>query len=82
MVQDDAVQHMINCPVAPTRNDREIGDNVNLNETLLESLLSFSKDKKTLNMEDMAEHHHLRHNQSLAENPYFRFGNQDAACSL
>ncbi|MCJ1365644.1 hypothetical protein MMC16_004769 [Acarospora aff. strigata] len=33
-------------------------------------------------MEDMAEHHHLRHNQSLADNAYFRFGNQDAASSL
>ncbi|KAL8847169.1 MAG: hypothetical protein Q9221_007770 [Calogaya cf. arnoldii] len=55
---DLAVQHIINCPAAPTRQDIEVGDN------------------------DMAEHHHLRHNQSKAENPRFRFGNQDAACAL
>jgi len=73
---------MTNCPAAPTRNDREIGDNVNLNTTLLESLLSFSSDGETLTLEDLAEHHHLRHNQSRAENPHFRFGNQDAACTL
>lgn len=76
------MQHVSNCPTAPTRNDRELGDNVNLNITLLESLLSFSKDGETLTMEDMAEHHHLRHNQSLADNPQFRFGNRDASCSL
>ncbi|KAE8354431.1 hypothetical protein BDV28DRAFT_147161 [Aspergillus coremiiformis] len=50
--------------------------------TLFESLLSFSKDGETLSLEDMAEHHHLRHNQSKAENPGFIFGNQGAICSL
>ncbi|OJJ96371.1 hypothetical protein ASPACDRAFT_34759 [Aspergillus aculeatus ATCC 16872] len=73
---DDQVQYVINCPAAPTRNDRAVGDNINLNMTLFESLLSFSKDGETLSLEDMAEHHHLRHNQSKAENPNFVFGNQ------
>ena len=82
MQQDDKVQYIINCPAAPTRNDRAIGDNVNINMTLLESLLSFSKDNETLSLEDLAEHHHLRHNQSVQENPSFRFGNKGAICSL
>lgn len=73
---------MVNCPAAPTRNDRELGENVNINMTLFDSLLSFSKDGETLSLEDLAEHHHLRHNQSKAENPKFRFGNRDALCSL
>ena len=76
------MQHITNCPAAPTRNDREIGDNVNLNMTLFESLLTFSKDQMTLTMEDAAEHHHLRHNQSRSDNPRFRFGNSDATCAL
>jgi len=76
------VQYVINCPAAPTRNDRAIGDNINLNMTLFKSLLSFSKDGVTLSLEDLAEHHHLRHNQSKAENPGFIFGNQGAICSL
>lgn len=76
------MQYITNCPAAPTRNDREIGDNVNMNMTLFDSLLSFSKDNETLTMEDMAEHHHLRHNQSVLWNPRFRFGNQGAICSL
>ena len=76
------MQHVTNCLAAPTRNDIELGDNVNLNVTLLESLLNFSKDNETLTMEDMAEHHHLRHNQSKAENPKYRFGNIDAVCAL
>ncbi|KAG2025142.1 hypothetical protein GB937_002901 [Aspergillus fischeri] len=80
--RDDLVQYVINCPAAPTRNDRAVGDNINLNMTLFESLLSFSKDGETLSLEDMAEHHHLRHNQSKAENPEFVFGNQGAICSL
>ncbi|EAW20647.1 putative toxin biosynthesis peroxidase [Aspergillus fischeri NRRL 181] len=71
---DDLVQYVINCPAAPTRNDRAVGDNINLNMTLFETLLSFSKDGETLSLEDMAEHHHLRHNQSKAENPEFVFG--------
>ncbi|KAA8649467.1 uncharacterized protein ATNIH1004_002138 [Aspergillus tanneri] len=75
---DDLVQYVINCPAAPTRNDRAIGDNININMTLFESLLSFSKDGETLSLEDLAEHHHLRHNQSKAENPNFVFGNQGA----
>lgn len=79
---DDLVQYVINCPAAPTRNDRAVGDNINLNMTLFESLLSFSKDGETLSLEDLAEHHHLRHNQSKAENPNFVFGNQGAICSL
>ncbi|KAK6609000.1 toxin biosynthesis [Botrytis cinerea] len=82
MLADEAVHHRINCPASPTRNDRELGDNVNMNMTLLESLLGFSKDGETLTLEDLAEHHHLRHNQSLAENSHFRFGNLDAACAL
>ncbi|KAF7165184.1 hypothetical protein CNMCM5623_009450 [Aspergillus felis] len=53
-----------------------------LKKTLFDSLLSFSKDGETLSLEDMAEHHHLRHNQSKAENPGFVFGNQGAICSL
>ena len=50
--------------------------------TLFNSLLSFSKDNTTLTLEDLAEHHHLRHNQSKIENPKFRFGNLDAVCTL
>ena len=80
--QDDKVQHVINCPAAPTRNDRDIGENVNMNMTLFTSLLSFSKDTTTLTLEDLAEHHHLRHNQSKISNPRFRYGNRDAICSL
>jgi hypothetical protein len=80
--QDDFVQYVINCPAAQTRNDRTVGDNLNLNLTLFEPLLSFSKDGETLSLEDPAEHHHLRHNQSKAENPAFVFGNQGAICSL
>lgn len=80
--KDDLVQGVINCPAAPTRNDRTVGDNININMTLFESLLSFSKDGDTLSLEDLAEHHHLRHNQSVAENPSFVFGNQGAICSL
>ncbi|KAL8643902.1 MAG: hypothetical protein Q9226_008047 [Calogaya cf. arnoldii] len=80
--QDLAVQHVINCPAAPTRQDIEIGDSVNLNTSLIQSLLGFTKDGTTLSLENMAQHHHLRHNQSKAENPRFRFGNQDAACAL
>ncbi|KAI3064798.1 hypothetical protein CBS147339_9281 [Penicillium roqueforti] len=79
---DDHVQYVINCPAAPTRNDRAVGDNININMTLFDSLLSFSKDGETLSLEDMAEHHHLRHNQSKIENPDFIFGNQGAICSL
>ncbi|MCJ1288727.1 hypothetical protein MMC34_000256 [Xylographa carneopallida] len=79
---DDAVQNNINCPAAPTRNDRDIGENVNINTTLLESLLNSSKDGATLSLEDLAEHHHLRHNQSVLENPNFRFGSHHAICSL
>ncbi|KAK9611674.1 hypothetical protein V6Z98_009858 [Aspergillus fumigatus] len=82
LAQDDLVQYVINCPAAPTRNDRAVGDNINLNMTLFESLLSFSKDGETLSLEDLAEHHHLRHNQSKAETPNFVFGNQGAICSL
>ena len=50
--------------------------------TLFNSLMSFSKDGITLTIEDLAEHHHLRHNQSKLENPKFRFGNRDAITSL
>lgn len=60
--QDEKVQHAINCPAAPTRLDRDIGKNINLNTTLLESLLGFSKDGESLTLEDLAEHHLLRHN--------------------
>ena len=74
--------HMTNCPAAPTRDDREIGDNVAINMTLFNALMASSKDGETLTLEDAAEHHHLRHNQSRADNPDFRFGNQDAICSL
>ncbi|KAJ5521734.1 hypothetical protein N7527_005849 [Penicillium freii] len=81
-LDDDHVQYVINCPAAPTRNDRAVGDNININMTLFESLLSFSKDGETLSLEDMAEHHHQRHNQSKIENPGFVFGNQGAICSL
>ncbi|KAL8694934.1 MAG: hypothetical protein Q9218_000505 [Villophora microphyllina] len=79
---DDKVQHAINCPAAPTRLDRNIGNNIDLNRTLLDSLLSFSKDGETLTLEDMAEHHHLRHNQSRAESKSWQFGNSDATCAL
>ncbi|KAI1271125.1 Chloroperoxidase [Xylaria sp. FL0933] len=72
MLAGDAVQYDINCPAAPTRNDREVGDN----------LMSASKDGVTLSLEDAAEHHHRRHNDSKAHNPGFRFGNQMAICSL
>ena len=84
MFNDDVVQYAVNCPAAPTRNDRQTGrDNVHLNRTLYESLLAFSSDGGvTLSLEDMAEHHHLRHNQSRAETPGFVFGNQGALCCL
>lgn len=82
MLAGDAVQYDINCPAAPTRNDRELGDNVNINMTLFEQLMSVSKDGVTLSLEDAAEHHHRRHNDSKANNPEFRFGNQMAICSL
>ena len=61
-VQDDKVQHSINCPATPTRLDKEIGNNIDLNMTLFNQLLSFSKDGETFSLEDLAEHHHLRHN--------------------
>ncbi len=76
------MQHAINCPAAPTRNDIELGDNIALNRTLYDSLISFSKDQATLTLEDMAEHQHLRHNQSAAENPAWRFGNLEAICGF
>lgn len=79
---DDAVQFIINCPAAPTRNDRGVGDNVNLNKTLLHQFLSSSKDGETITFEDAAEHHHRRHNDSKATNPNFHFGNSGAVCSL
>ncbi|EXA28548.1 hypothetical protein BFJ63_vAg18201 [Fusarium oxysporum f. sp. narcissi] len=82
MFADDAVQFKINCLAAPTRDDRRVGDNVNLNKTLLKQLLSASKDGETLIIEDTAEHHHRRHNDSKATNPNFRFGNSGAICSL
>ena len=82
MFADDAVQFKVNCLAAPTRDDRGVGDNVNLNKTLLEQLLSASKDGETLTLEDAAEHHHRRHNDSKATNPNFRFGNHGAICSL
>ncbi|KAI4861524.1 Chloroperoxidase [Hypoxylon rubiginosum] len=82
MLAGDAVQYDINCPAAPTRNDRELGNNVNMNMTLFEQLMSVSKDGVTLSFEDAAEHHHRRHNDSKANNPEFRFGNQMAICSL
>ncbi|KAI8246614.1 hypothetical protein K4K55_005905 [Colletotrichum sp. SAR 10_96] len=79
---DDPVQFIVNCIAAPTRNDRGMGDNVNMNHTLFEQLLSASKDGETLTLEDAAEHHHRRHNESKAINPKFRFGNHGAVCSL
>ena len=50
--------------------------------TLFNQLLSFSKDGETFSLEDLAEHHHLRHNQSRAESPHWQFGNSDATCAL
>lgn len=50
--------------------------------TLFNQLLSFSKDSETFSVEDLAEHHHLRHNQSRAESPHWQFGNTDATCAL
>ena len=84
MFNDDSVQYAVNCPAAPTRNDRQTGrDNIGLNRTLYESLMGFSGDGGvTLSLEDLAKHHHLRHNQSKAETPGFVFGNQGAICSL
>ncbi|KAL8795219.1 MAG: hypothetical protein Q9195_002230 [Heterodermia aff. obscurata] len=80
--QDGNVQHSINCPAAPTRLDKDIGNNVDINMTLFKQLLSFSKDGQTFSLEDLAEHHHLRHNQSRAESPRWQFGNADATCAL
>lgn len=80
--QDANVQHAINCPAAPTRLDYGIGDNLNINMTLFHQLLSFSKDGETFSLEDLAEAHHLRHNQSRGESPRWQFGNQDATCAL
>ncbi|CAI6332246.1 unnamed protein product [Periconia digitata] len=82
MFNDDLVQFAVNCPAAPTRNDRQVGENVNINMTLYETLVSYSSDGETLSLEDMAEFHHLRHNMSKAENPFFVFGNQGAICSF
>ena len=59
-----------------------MGDNIDINMTLWDSLVSFSKDGTTLTLEDLAEHHHLRHNQSKLENPKFRFSNRDAIVTL
>lgn len=81
-IQDDYVQNIINSPAAPTRNDRATGENVNINMTLYNSLISFSSDGVTLSLEDMAKHHHLRHNQSVADNPTFVFGSLGALVSL
>ena len=50
--------------------------------TLFNKLLSFGKDGETFSLEDLAEHHHLRHNQSRAESPHWQFGNSDATCAL
>lgn len=79
---DQNVQHAINCPAAPTRLDKDVGNNIDINMTLFNQLLSFSKDGVTFSLEDLAEHHHLRHNQSRAENPHWQFGNSDATCAL
>ena len=76
------MQYLVNCPAAPTRQDRELGDNVNLNTTMLDTMLSYSKDGETLSLEDLAEYHHLRHNQSLTDNVNFQFGNRMAICAL
>ena len=73
---------MINCPAAPTRNDRQIGENVNMNQTLYDALMSYTKDNETLSLEDLAEHHWLRISQSRADNPSWVYGNQGAICSL
>ncbi|KAL8704590.1 MAG: hypothetical protein Q9201_002237 [Fulgogasparrea decipioides] len=67
---------------APTRVDRNIGNSIDLNTTLLGSLLSFSKDGETLNLEDMAAQHHLRHNQSRAQSKSWQFGISDEICAL
>ena len=80
--QDGNVQHAINCPAAPTRLDRDIGNNIDLNMTLFNQLLSFSKDGETFSLEDLSEAHHLRHNQSRSESPHWQFGNSDATCAL
>ena len=76
------MQHTINCPAAPTRLDRDIGNNIDINMTLFNQLLSFSKDGQTFSLEDLAEAHHLRHNQTRAESPAWQFGNSDATCAL
>ena len=80
--QDDNVQHSIHCPTAPTRLDKDIGNNVDINMNLFKQLLSFSKDGQAFSLEDLAEHHHLRHDQSRAESPRWQFGNSDATCAL
>lgn len=80
--QDANVQHAVNCPAAPTRLDKDVGNNIDINMTLFDQLLSFSKDGETFSLEDLAEAHHLRHNQSRAESPRWQFGNQDATCAL
>lgn len=82
MLADEKVQYETNCPAAPTRNDREVGDNVNMNLTLFEQFISASADGVVISLEEAAEHHHRRHNDSKANNPNFRFGNQGAICSL
>ena len=80
--QDEKVQNVIDCPAPPTRLDKDIGSNIDLNITLFNQLLSFSKDGETFSLEDLAEHHHLRHNQSRAESPRWQFGNAVATCAL
>ena len=82
MIKDDNVQYAVNCPAAPTRNDREVGENVNINMTLFDALMSYTKDNETLSLEDLAEHHFMRIAQSRQDNPSFIYGNQGAICSL
>ncbi|CAF9939478.1 hypothetical protein IMSHALPRED_001366 [Imshaugia aleurites] len=79
---DDKAQHSINCPAAPTRLEKNIGNNIDIDMTLFNQLLSFSKNGETFSLEDLAEHHHLRHNQSRAEGPHWQFGNSNATCAL
>lgn len=76
------MQRAISCLAAPTRSDSGIGKNIDLNTTLMESLPGFSKDGETLTLEDLAEHHHLRHNQSRSGSPSWQIGNTDATCGL
>ncbi|TPX67390.1 hypothetical protein SpCBS45565_g03842 [Spizellomyces sp. 'palustris'] len=57
-----------------TRSDSGVGDNSAVNKTLVEQLLAFSKDGKTIDYDDMAKLRRLRYRQSQATNKNLIYG--------